>query len=357
MKKTLSLVLALLMVLSLCACGSSYAKTAESTAEAPAAAYAVEGAYSNYDYEEAEEEAAYGGFAADNAAAASGTAEKPQENTAADINPDKIIYSANARLETTAFDETITRLNELISSCGGFVESSSISGANYYSVSHNQRVNRSANYTIRIPSASFSDIMSSLSTLGNVPYTNTYTDNITSQYYDVQARLNAYKTQETRLLEMMEIAETVEDIITIEDRLTELRYEIESLQSTLNNWDRKVSFSTIYLDVEEVSEYTEIPTVTETYGEKLIRAAKNGLEGIANFFKDFLVWLLEALPTLIIIAAVVWIVIAVIRGGKKRRARRAEKREQRKAEKAAKKAQKTVAPVESDSAEKEDKAE
>ena len=45
--------------------------------------------------------------------------------------------------------------------------------------------------------------MGSLSTLGNVPYSYTYTENVSAQYYDVQSRLTAYKTQETRLLEMM----------------------------------------------------------------------------------------------------------------------------------------------------------
>ena len=88
------------------------------------------------------------------------------------------------------------------------------------------------------------------------PIPHTYTENVTSQYYDTQARLTAYQTQEARLLEMMEKAETVEDIITIEEKLTDLRYRIESLQSTLKNWDRQVSYSTISLDVEEVQEYT-----------------------------------------------------------------------------------------------------
>lgn len=88
----------------------------------------------------------------------------------------------------------------------------------------------------------------------------------------MQSRLTAYKTQETRLLEMMEKAQTVEDTITIEEKLTELQYKIDSLQSSLNNWDRQVNYSTISLNVQEVGEYTEQQAVTISYGQRLLNA-------------------------------------------------------------------------------------
>ena len=174
-----------------------------------------------------------------------------------DENPEKIIYSADATVETTEFDKTLEELAALIKEYGGWVQSSSINGANYYSISRGSSYNRSADYTIRIPSDKFQTVMGSLSTLGNIPYSYTYTENVSAQYYDVQSRLTAYKTQETRLLEMMEKAQTVEDTITIEEKLTELQYKIDSLQSSLNNWDRQVNYSTISLNVQEVGEYTE----------------------------------------------------------------------------------------------------
>lgn len=352
MKKIISIILAVILTLSLCACGKSASQAAKSegyypepAAESYAAAATADYDMSYAEYEEAAMEApaaAYGGFAADNSAADV----KVQENETSAINPDKIIYSANAQLETTEFDVTIQKLAELIEACGGFVESSSVNGANYYSQSHGYTVNRSANYTIRIPSAVFSSVMGSLPTLGNVPYTNTYTENISAQYYDVQARLEAYKTQEKRLLEMMEIAGTVEDVITIEDRLTEIRYEIESMQSKLNNWDRKVSYSTLYLDVIEVEEYTPGTTEKVSYLEKLSAAVKRGLKGVADFFADFLLWLLEALPTLIILGILAWILIAVI---KKRAATKDERKARRLARKQAKLEKKASAFADSDS--------
>ena len=353
MKKIISLLLALIMIFALCACGSSYKASAPAAGVSynSSAQYAADydAAYDEYGYAEpaempvpapqAEKED-LGGLSADaSSSAATGTGSN------AAINTEKIIYSADAQLETTTFDETVAAISDMISAYGGFVESSSVNGANYYSKSRGYTSLRSANYTIRIPSENFSSMMNALPTLGNVPYTNTYTENVTSQYYDVQARLTAYKTQETRLIEMMSVAETVEDIITIEDRLTEIRYQIDSMQSRLNNWDRRVNYSTIYLSVSEVSEYTPTETVKVTYGEKLAAAVKNGLKSVGNFFADFLLWLVEALPTLIILAVIAVVIIIIIRKTRGRREARKEKRALRKAEKAAQKAAKKAPAV------------
>ena len=125
------------------------------------------------------------------------------------------------------------------------------------------------------------------------------------------------------------MAETVEDIILLEDRLTELRYEIESLQSTLNNWDRRVSYSTVYLNIQEVQEYTPEAENKLTFGQKLARAFSDGLKSVGDFFQDFLLWFLEALPSLAVLAVVVVLVVLLV---KKIGARRKEKKQKKLAE-------------------------
>ena len=317
MKKTLSLLLALVLLFSLAGCGSA-AKSAGYRPSAPAAAYDSAASYNSAAQSsayEAEmpmpepmemEEAALGGF--------SGTARDESgasAPSAGDIAVDKIIYSASATVETTDFDDSVKKLEALIAQYGGFIESSSISGNNYYHSSRGYASSRSADYRIRIPSRDFGTVMNSLSTLGNVPYSNTYTENITSQYYDVQARLNACRTQEESLLDMMSKAEKVSDLLEIQEQLSDVRYRIESLQSTLTNWDRQVSYSTISLSVQEVQEYT--PEATISYGEQLRLAIGRGLKSVGEFFRDLLLWLLEALPTLLILGAIAVFVVFLIR--------------------------------------------
>ena len=315
MKKTLALILTFLMLLSLCACGagskgSDTAATTESIQEAPAAAAednsgglaSYSGSYAaDAEYEEAEEAGAGGGTGAE----------------AGKINPEKIIYSGEAQIETLNFDESIAGLMEMLEQYGGWIESSSLSGANYYSISRGNSGNRSAYYTLRIPSDKFETMMTSLSQLGNVPYTHTYSENVTAQYYDTQARLTAYETQEARLLEMMEKAETVSDVITIEEKLTELRYQIESLQSTLNNWDRQVNYSSLYVTVDEVGEYT--PQPQQSYLQELWQALTGAFKDLGRFFKNFLVFLVSAIPTIIVLVVLFFIFRPIYRKVKARR--------------------------------------
>lgn len=309
MKKTLSLLLAVLLVFALCACGS-----ADTASSAPSAAYDMASTEAAYPAEAPEED--YGGFAV-----AGGTQLETGSGAAPEGSPEKLIYSASATVETTEFDRTIEKLSALVEQYGGFVESSSINGSNYYTQSRGYSSERYASYVIRVPSGKFSALMGSLSTLGNVPYSHTYTENITAQYYDTDARLTAYQTQEARLLEMMEAAETVEDLIAIEEKLTELRYQIESLQSTLKNWDRQVAYSTLDLEIQEVIEYT--PESRMSYGQELALALTNGLRRTGEFFKDLLLAIVGALPALVILAVVLAILIPVWK--KRRKARRAKK--------------------------------
>ncbi len=317
MKKTLALILTFLMLLSLCACGaaskgSDTAAATESISEAPAAAAdngygglaSYSGSYAaDAEYEEAEEAGAGGGTGAGAGAG--------------EINPEKIIYSGEAQIETLNFDESIAGLMEMLEQYGGWIESSSLSGANYYSISRGNSGNRSAYYTLRIPSDKFETMMTSLSQLGNVPYTYTYSENVTAQYYDTQARLTAYETQEARLLEMMEKAETVSDVITIEEKLTELRYQIESLQSSLTNWDRQVNYSSLYVTVDEVGEYT--PQPQQSYLQELWQALTGAFKNLGSFFKDFLVFLVSAIPTIIVLVALFFIFRPIYRKMKARR--------------------------------------
>lgn len=322
MKKRISILLALVMLLSLCACGSSAAQTEASMDIAPMEAPRSVMASSN----ESASAAAAGGFAAyDDAMPVPEPEEAPAGADVPDVDPEKIIYSADATVETTEFDSTLEKVADMIKRYNGWIESSSVNGANYYSTARGNVSSRSAYYTLRVPSTSFNEIMTGLSTLGNVPYTHTYTENVTSQYYDTQARLTAYQTQEARLLEMMEKAETVEDVITIEEKLTELRYQIESLQSTLKNWDRQVSYSTLYLSIEEVAEYTpETPVAKPGYGQRLLSALQSSLRGIGEFFSELLIWLVGALPVLIILAAAAAVIVLIVRAiRRKRRAKKA----------------------------------
>ena len=170
-KSISALLLAMMMLLSLCACGSSRSSAGKSSAQTEAGAYSY-----NSSYDVAEEampmammdyDGDYGFSAVETSAAAysndagsgAGSSDAPAEN------PDKIIYSSDVTVETTQFDETIGKISGLVEEYGGWIESSSVSGSNYYQKSRGSASTRDASYTLRIPSGRFQELMDGLSGL------------------------------------------------------------------------------------------------------------------------------------------------------------------------------------------------
>lgn len=231
---------------------------------------------------------------------------------------EKIIYSANAYVETTEFDAAIEEVYFMVDSYGGFIEGSYISGANYSTVYYGRQTYRNAWFTIRIPVASFADVSGSLDRFGYVTGIETCSDNITTKFYDTQTRLNAYKAEHERLVELLDKAENVDELIYIEQRLSEVQYSIDSLSSTLKNWQNEVDYSTLHLYIDEVAVIRVTPQVTETYWQQMATGIKDTLTGIGEFFKDLLMWFVVSLPIIAIFAVIIITVILFVRAKRKK---------------------------------------
>lgn len=224
----------------------------------------------------------------------------------AEQTSEKIIYSASAEIETTDFDASIDAVDRLIEFYGAFLQSSSVNGTNY-----GNGGDRYATYTIRIPANSFSSVREALDTLGNVNYYNVWADNITTQYYDVQSRLTAYETEEARLLEILASCETVTDLIAVESQLTEVRYEIESLTTTLRNWQNQVDYSTLSINLYEVEKLSE--QQPQSFGEEVQQALSKTFSFLGEAGREVLKAAICVVAVLALPAVVVTVLILLIR--------------------------------------------
>jgi hypothetical protein len=249
---------------------------------------------------------------------------------------DKIVYSGNATIETTAFDDTIERFEELVKSLGGFVEFSYVSGKPIIpEVKGTDGVYRpmytayrSATFTVRIPAVAFEGAKSTLGTLGNVTSLTSSAVNITAQYTDNEARLVMYRTEETRLNILLERADTIADIMSIESRLAQVQYEIESLETSKRNMDSQVSYSTLSVNIAEVEKYTETEQPHRTYWQQIGDALRDSIKAIGRFFAWLGKAIVAILPVLLIIAVVVLILVALVKSRRKRKAKKYADKEQ-----------------------------
>ena len=164
-----------------------------------------------------------------------------------------------------------------------------------------------------------------------------------------------------RLMEYLESAETIEEMMTIEDHLTNIRYQIDSMESQLRTFDNQVDYSTVIIGITEVIEYTPIVEEEESVWERISKGFSRSLRDVGYDIREFFVDLIIDLPYIIIglvrlaiYILVIWIIWRIIISRskrlrewlKKRKAERKEYKAEKKAAKAAKKAAKkdTSAP-------------
>lgn len=239
----------------------------------------------------------------------------------------KLIKNVNLSVETETFEELLATITEKTESFSGYIEESyTYNGSNYYG-----RGTRNASMTIRIPAQHLDAFLSSVSEVSNVISRNDSVSDVTLQYVDMESHKKALTAEQDRLLELLEQAESVEDIITIESRLSDVRYQIESMESQLRTLQNQVSYSTVYLDIQEVEKLT--PVEEQTRGEIIREGFVDSLYGVGNGLLDFGTAVIIDLPYLVVWAAVILLVILIIRLLRKHRKNKKQKKMQEKQEK------------------------
>jgi len=212
----------------------------------------------------------------------------------------KIIRIVNINGESKNFEKTTEEIQGQVKDSGGYIESSDIRGGkSYINGSVDERI---ATYVIRIPADKLDAFLSNTKGLINVTASSESTEDVTLDYYDIQSRLDK--------------AESLDDILTIQESLYDVIEEIEAYQSKLNLYDNKVNYSTVNLTVQEVVEYTETEL---TFGERMGKAFSGGWSAFIEAGENIAVGFVYVAPFLIIpiIVGIVFLVIHIVKKRKK----------------------------------------
>ena len=335
-KRIGALILAGAAALSLMACGSSYASNSAATEEAPAmaagSAYdekaSYDGGYMAESWEEAavEEEEAEAAYDSSADSDIEEPVEPPEPAEETEIDPEaskqKLIYTCDVQMETLTFQETIDNIKAMITKYKGLVESESTSDGNYdwYYSNPSNSGTKTTYMTVRIPTKDYENFLKGLEGTGSkIRSQSQYVQNITRAYNDQTVLIEALKTQETRLLEMMEKAETIEDMIAIEERLTEVQTQLNQAKRALASMDTDVAYSTINLTINEVRDYTP-NTYKESFFERVKRSITESWSGFGDFLQDAVIAIIYLIPFLILVAIIASVIILIVRRSNKKRA-------------------------------------
>jgi hypothetical protein len=227
-------------------------------------------------------------------------------NTNKDLEMRKLIKDVTLHIETKNFDQFISKLNDEINKHSGFVQKSDINGSSYDSYP-----DRTATIIVRIPADKLDSFTGKASSLGNVTSKTEGTEDVTMEYVDIESRIKALKTEQESLLKLMEKANNLNDILTIQNHLTDVSSELESYEAKLRTYKDLIAYSTVTMEIYEVER--ETPTEKLSMWEEIGNNLSNNLASIGKGARDFFVWFISALPYLVIIAVLALIVLVVVR--------------------------------------------
>jgi len=212
-------------------------------------------------------------------------ASKDFSATTGSVSGDKIIYRQNLMMETDNLEQTIDKMEQDLDRYGGHIHR--------YQVFSQQDQLPSGDFTLRVPSESLKAFVESMKNYGVFTQEVLESDDVSDTYYDVEANLRNQTIQERRLLDLLEDAENLSDILTLESELSRVRREIEQLTGYLNRLDDQIRFSTVYLSIRQVeTDELEGRDFTDQLGSNF----RDSLEKFRGAAESFLLWIAAYFP-------------------------------------------------------------
>lgn len=218
----------------------------------------------------------------------------------------KIQRNANISIEVKNLDESIDKLNEIILLFNAEIISSNKGGMDFGQPY--------ANIRIRVLSGNLDSAINEFKKLSTkIISENIYTNDVTEEFIDTEARLKIMKSTEDRFNSLLLKSETVEEIIQVEKELMRIRGDIESLEGRLNYLSKTTDTSEINLNLNE-----QIPITGESW--KINDSFTSALQNLSSFAKwlaDFIINIIVFIPAIIVIALIIIFLRKIIKNRKK----------------------------------------
>lgn len=302
MKKRMTALLMAMMLALLAACGNSDKGMAQSNAGA-----------------EEKSEVFMDTLDSESAEAEQGTGDSGGAAVQVTASDRKLIKQQEYSVETKAFTEFVDALEGVVADSGGYVEYSDISGEESEYGDY-----RYARYTLRIPADRLDNFKGRMKEMANVTHISEQVEDVTLDYVDTESHISALKTEQESLMAMLEKAETLEDIMLIQQELTEVRYQLESYESRKRTYDSRIQYSSIEMTVREVERETK---VSDSFGAQLKERLIGNLYDVKEGFRSLALWLIGGLPYWILLAIMVAAVVFIVKKIKKTERKKAMNRQ------------------------------
>lgn len=312
LKRHLYKPLAVLILVALAASGCSAGRGASKADQTAAAECAADGGYNGYMGKNAQTAVGQETFAMDEM----DMEQKVLEDTAdeagvlapevqdRELSGRKLIKTVSLTMETRTFDSLKSEMEQSISSLGGYIENSS------YDAPQGEQQYRYYYLCVRIPAGNLEEFVGKAGEMGAVTNKTENVEDVTLDYVDKAAYKESLQTEYERVTDLLEKAEDLDQILALESKLSELRYEINSYESKLRTYDNQIDYSTVHIYISEVAYEQE---VSNTIGGRISNGFRGSLFAVRDFFVNAFVFLVSNLPVILLAAAAAVIVIILFK--------------------------------------------
>jgi hypothetical protein len=317
--------LMIVLVFSFAACGSAsrtagYEQPASASASNESAAEEAPAAADSMAEEDMAMEGAAGSVAESPAPElAEGAAGKSVGQT--DENR-KITFSASYTLETKSYDKDYARINSLVAEAGGYIAGEETSA---YPYEYENTEGRSSYFTLQIPVGKYDTFLDDLADVGEVANKTKSSQDLTSEYFDTEARIEMLQMRKDRLTGYIRSATKAADIVEFERELSDVLLELDQYEGNKRKLDQLVDYATVNVSLHELITPETIGKDGQPLGDRASDAFSMSATGVGEFLRDAAVFFAGAVPVIALIAVIAVIIWIIVKGVRRARARRKTK--------------------------------
>jgi hypothetical protein len=215
-----------------------------------------------------------------------------KDNTA--VSGEKLIQNIGLELETKQYAKTVSEIEALVRSLNGYIQSS------YVPKPRNdvEFSNLEASLNVMIPTSSIDDFILKTGKTSNLVYERREAYNVTDVYRDTESRINTLKAKELRLLDLLKESGTLSDLLMIENELSNTRYEIERLESSIQDFDTRIKYTQFNITIREVYEFT--PSEQASLWERIVEGFTSNAQNFLRTLESVFIFVVTSLPFMLI---------------------------------------------------------
>jgi hypothetical protein len=195
-------------------------------------------------------------------------------NTSVATADRKLVRTGSLDLTVKSPVDAAEQIRRMAESMGGYLEGAQIGGTKEAPI---------ADLTIRVPATRFEDAKAGIRQLAaRIESEKTDARDVTRDYVDMEARLRNLRAEEAQYLIIMKSAYKVDDLLSVTEKLSEVRGQIEQQQAEFQTLSKQVETVAITISLRALAD-TEVFGLNWRPLYQLKVAARNGLDAIADY--------------------------------------------------------------------------